>query len=202
MSKKGRDHLSRDPVFAKIIEATTIERRRSDGDVYASLIRTIVYQQLSGKAAMTIHGRFLDLFSDGYPHSTQLIRLNATKLRSAGLSGQKSQYVQNVANFWQDEQLEGTDWNKLSDEQIIQMLTRIKGVGQWSAQMILMFTLNRPDVFPMDDLGIRNAIIKSYRLRSKGKSLEKRLLKIAEPWRPYRTLACRYLWRWYDAKSS
>lgn len=202
MSKKGREHLCRDSVFAAIIDGTTIRRRRSDGDVYSALIRTIVYQQLSGKAANTIHGRFLDLFDDRYPHAEQLTQLDTTQLRGVGLSGQKSRYVQNVAQFWLDQQLTQSDWKKLSDQQVLELLTKIKGVGNWSAQMILMFTLNRPDVFPIDDLGIRNAIIKAYRLRSKGKALEKRLTRIAEAWRPYRTLACCYLWRWYDAQST
>ena len=103
---------------------------------------------------------------------------------------------------WMQERLVDTDWKKLSDDQIVDLLTQIKGVGQWSAQMILMFTLSRPDVFPIDDLGIRNAIVKCYRLRSKDKSLERRLMKIAEPWRPFRTLACCYLWRWYDGQTS
>lgn len=198
MSKKAKAHLSQDPRFREIVANTKLKRSASDGDVYAALLRTIVFQQLSGKAANTIHVRFLKLFQNGYPHADELLCLSQTELTNVGLSRQKSGYVQNVAKYWTDHQLFQTEWKALPDDEIVERLTAIKGVGLWSSQMILMFTLNRPDVFPVNDLGIRNAIIKRYRLRSRGKTLEKRLIQIAEPWRPYRTLACRYLWLWID----
>ena len=198
MSRKARVHLSRDPRLKEIIEATKLKRRVSDGDVYASLIRTIVYQQLSGKAASTIHGRFLALFPDAYPRPEELLKLSSSELRQVGLSGQKSRYVRNVASYWVTERLHECNWSKQPDDEVVRMLTKITGVGTWSAQMILMFTLQRPDVFPVNDLGIRNAIVKRYRLRSKGRRLDSRLVQIAEAWRPYRTLACRYLWSWLD----
>ncbi len=200
MSKKAIAHLSLDPRFKELIEETKIRKQTRDSDVYANLVRAIVYQQLSGKAAGTIHGRFLDLFKDRYPHAKKLVQLDVEQLRVVGLSYQKAGYVQNVAQFWIDERLKSMDWKKLSDDKVIELLTQIKGVGVWSAQMILMFTLKRPDIFPIGDLGIRNAIIRKYCLRSKGKALDKRLLKIAEAWRPYRTLACVYLWSWLDNK--
>ena len=198
MSKKAKAHLSLDPKFKEIIDETKIRRQRRDGDVYRALIRAIVYQQLSGKAAGTIYGRFLELFDTGYPDAETLIDFDVETLRSAGLSYQKGGYIQNVARFWTQNQLAETEWKKLSDEDVIELLTQIKGVGDWTAQIILMFTLKRPDVFPIGDLGIRNAIIKKYRLRSKGKALEKRILKISNAWQPYRTLACVYLWSYLD----
>ncbi len=198
MSKKAIAHLSQDPLFKEIIEVTKISRSKSDGDAYTSLIRAIVYQQLSGKAAGTIHERFLALFKNGYPEAKHLIRFSEEELRAVGLSRQKGSYIQNVANFWIDNKLKNTDWKKLSDDEIIEMLTEIKGVGVWTVQMLLMSTLKRPDVFPTNDLGINNAIIKRYRLRSKGKQLTKRILKISEAWSPYRSTACLYLWRWID----
>lgn len=198
MSKKAKAHLCLDPRFKEIIESTTLRRRVHSGDVYATLVRTIIYQQLSGKAAGTIHGRFLELFDEGYPEPRQLVRLKAATLRKVGLSYQKGGYVQNVARFWIDHQADETDWKQLSEDEIIAFLTQIKGVGVWSVQMLLMFTLKRPDVFPIGDLGVRNAVVKKYRLRSKGKALDKRILKIAERWRPYRTLASLYLWSWLD----
>ena len=200
MSKKAIAHLSQDTLFKEIIETTKISRGKTDGDVYNALIRAIVYQQLSGKAAGTIHSRFLGLFRNSYPKPKQLIRFTEEELRAVGMSRQKGSYVQNVARYWIENKLEKTDWEKLSDEEIIIMLTQIKGVGTWTVQMILMSTLKRPDVFPTNDLGINNAIIKRYRLRSKGKQLNKRILKISEAWSPYRTLACAYLWRWLDGE--
>jgi len=201
MSKKAIAHLSQDPLFKEIIETTKIKRSKSDGDAYAALIRAIVYQQLSGKAAGTIHGRFLGLFKSGYPEAKRLIRFSEAELRAVGLSRQKGSYIQNVANFWIDNKLEKTNWKQLSDIEIIDMLTEIKGVGVWTVQMLLMSTLKRPDVFPTNDLGINNAIIKRYRLRSKGKQLSKRILKISEAWSPYRSIACLYLWRWIDEQN-
>jgi len=199
VSKKAIAHLSLDPRFKTLIDETKLRKQTRDGDVYANLIRAIVYQQLSGKAAGTIHGRFLDLFKDQYPNAKKLVRMDVEQLRAVGLSYQKANYIKNVAQFWLDQRLKSMDWKKLSDDEAVELLTQIKGVGVWSAQMILMFTLKRPDVFPIGDLGIRNAIIKKYRLRSSGKALEKRILKIAEPWRPYRTLACVFLWSWLDS---
>lgn len=195
---KALKHLRQDERFAEIIEATKLRRRTHDPDVYRSLLRAIVFQQLSGKAAATIHGRFLELFEDEYPHAKQLVKFNAKTLRAAGLSGQKSTYLKNVAQFWLDQNLAQVEWKSWTDDEIIDELTSIKGVGTWTVQMLLMSTLKRPDVFPMGDLGIRNAIIKKYRLRSKGKALDRRLLQIAKHWRPYRTKACLYLWSWLD----
>ncbi len=120
------------------------------------------------------------------------------ELRAVGLSRQKAAYVQNVAQFWLDHKLENKDWDLVSNEAVLEELTQIKGVGTWTAQMLLMFTLRRKDVFPVDDMGIQKAIVKRYRLRSKGKKLKERMLQISKAWSPYRTLACRYLWIWID----
>lgn len=198
MSKKAKAHLSQDPVFREIVETKKLRRHTSDGDIYVALVRTIIFQQLSGKAATTIYLRFLELFKDAYPHPAKVVRLKREQLSAVGLSRQKTVYVQNVATYWLENQGEAICWEALPDDDVVELLTQIKGVGTWTAQMILMFTLKRPDVFPINDLGIRNAIIKRYRLRSKGKALDNRLFQIAESWRPYRTLACRYLWRWLD----
>jgi DNA-3-methyladenine glycosylase II len=110
--------------------------------------------------------------------------------------GRKASYIQNVADFFQERQLHQTNWESHSDDEVIQSLTRIKGVGVWTVQMILMFSLNRPDVFPLGDLGIRQAMIQLYELHSSGKELEKDLIHIAEHWKPYRSIACKYLWNY------
>ena len=119
MSKKAIAHLSRDPKFAEIISTTSLKRRKKqDGDVYAALIRTVIFQQLSGKAAATIHGRFLELFEQNYASPKQLIALDIQSLREAGVSRQKSGYLKNIAQYWLDEKLDEVDWTKLDDETI------------------------------------------------------------------------------------
>ena len=198
MSRKARAHLSQDPRLQEIIASTRLKHRQIDGDVYANLLKTIIFQQLSGKAATTSHQRFTDLFKTGYPHAKSVLQLHESDLTTAGLSRQKSGYVRNVAKHWCEQKPPGAAWSSMKEEDVIEQLTSIKGVGLWSAQMILMFTLKRPDVFPTNDLGIRNAIIKRYRLRSRGPALDRRMREIAEPWRPYRSLACEYLWAWID----
>jgi DNA-3-methyladenine glycosylase II len=195
------EHLSQDPTLKSIIEKIEMpEYAQTEMDVYLALLESITSQQLSVKAADTIFKRFLALFPDNYPSPELVIVIEIEKMRAVGLSQQKSSYIKNVAQFALDN---GLDWQTLqakTDSEVIDYLTVIKGVGKWTVEMILMFTLHRPDVFPIDDLGIQNAMIKLYNLSSTGKELKKEMLKIAEPWSPYRTLACRYLWRWKDTK--
>ncbi len=192
------NHLSQDPVLKKLITTFAIPEHSSNGDLYQDLIRSIVSQQLSIKAASTIYRRFLDLFAEGYAYPEEVSALDLPNLRSVGLSRQKASYIQNVAEFFVSEKLEKKDWSLSKDEEIIEYLTQIKGVGIWTVQMILMFTLERPDVFPVDDLGIRNSMIRLYKVEENGKKLKPKLIEIAEAWRPYRTFACRYLWQWKD----
>ncbi len=192
-------HLSEDMRLKVVIDSTELYEWTGGGSVYSDLLGSIISQQISVRAAATIQERFLNLFDDGYPHVEQLLSFDEDKLRSVGLSRQKSGYIRNIAAFFQQEGLIGYDWSKHEDEEIIKLLTRIKGVGQWTVEMILMFTLNRPDILPLDDLGIRNAMIRLYEVTETGKSLKLRLQEIAEPWRPYRTYACRYLWKWKDS---
>ena len=167
-------------------------------DVYATLLDSITSQQLSVKAAATIHQRFLELFEDHYPDPNILIDLSPETLRQVGLSGQKSQYLRNTAAFFLENNLMQYNWRQHTEEEIVQLLTQIKGVGRWTVEMILMFSLHFPDVFPIDDLGIQQAIIKLYEISPdlKGKPLRKTMTEIAEPWRPYRSYASRYLWKW------
>ncbi len=167
-------------------------------DVYATLLDSITSQQLSVKAAATIHQRFLDLFEDHYPDPNILIDLSPETLRQVGLSGQKSQYLLNTAAFFLENNLMQYNWKQHTEEEIVQLLTQIKGVGRWTVEMILMFSLHFPDVFPIDDLGVQQAIIKLYEISPdlKGKPLRKTMTEIAEPWRPYRSYASRYLWKW------
>lgn len=194
-------HLSLDPKMKKVVETTTLpvyDTARSD--LYYNLIRAIVGQQLSGKAASTIFGRFINLFADAYPHPDEVLALDMPTLRSVGLSRQKASYIVNVAEFFEKEQLHDKDWSDMDDNAIIKYLTTIKGVGKWTVQMILMFTLNRPDVLPLDDLGIQQGMMLLYDFEAKGRELKKKMTEIAETWRPYRSWACRYVWAWKDGQ--
>ncbi len=198
MTNKIKKHLAKDPVLKPLIAQIELKERPAQNSVYEALLRAINFQQLSGKAASTIHGRFLELFDDYYPDPYHLQQLTAEELRAVGLSRQKAAYVKNVADFFIENTLMEKDWEKETDEEILQLLTQIKGVGHWTVEMILMFTLHRPDVLPLDDLVIRNSMIGLYGVEAKGRALKKRLLEIAEPWRPYRTWASRYLWQFKD----
>jgi DNA-3-methyladenine glycosylase II len=193
-------HLARDPKLATILPLIAFpDSGANTDDVYFGLLESITSQQLSVKAADTIFKRFLALFPDEYPDPVLLTNTPHENLRGVGLSNQKARYMHNTAAFFVEHQLFSKDWSTLSDSEIIQLLSSIKGVGKWTVEMILMFVLKRPDVFPIDDLGIRQAMIRLYEVELEGKAQYQKLTEIAEAWRPYRTYACRYLWRWKDA---
>lgn len=192
-------YLRQDESMATLINTLELPDLVSDGDVYLSLTRSIVSQQLSVKAASTIYGRFLDLFDNRYPNRQAVLNYSIDELRAVGLSRQKASYIQNVATFFETHEKDSrTDWSTMSDEAIIAYLTPIKGVGKWTVEMILMFTLHRLDVLPLDDLAIRNRMIQLYNVQETGRQLKPALTKIAAAWRPYRSVACRYLWLWTD----
>ncbi len=193
-------HLQHDAKLRELIQQIDIPEPKSSGKIYFDLLESIVSQQLSVKASNTIFNRFLQIFPDQHPHPEHLIKLSAEQLRAVGLSGQKAGYMQNVAQFALDNDLETMDWSGMTDEDIIAFLTQIKGVGKWTVEMLLMFSLGRTDILPVDDLGIQQGIKRLYALEETGKELKKRMIEIAEPWRPYRTYACRYLWRFKDQK--
>lgn len=217
MHSEALAHLSQDPILARIIaETPAIKPAHNHLDVpeqdrlYVALLDSIVSQQISTKAADAIFRRFRLLFSEtaeaeGYPTPTQLVAKSTDELRSAGLSFQKIDYLQSVARFALANDLTTGYIEQLTDEAIVQYLTPIKGVGRWTVEMLLMFVLDRPDVFPVDDLVIRQKMVRAYEPTADsgktGRALYKRLHAIAEPWRPYRTLACRYLWRWKPVDS-
>jgi DNA-3-methyladenine glycosylase II len=194
-------HLSKDIKLKPVIKSIGRIELRKDDDVFSSLVATIMSQQLSTKVARVFHNRYIELHGKKLPTPEQLLNTPFEKLRAIGLSNAKSQYIQNIAKFAIDSGLNVKQLAKLSNEEVIEYLTQIKGVGRWTAEMILMFTLGREDVFPVDDLGIQTAIIKLYGLRTKEKKkLNSRLIEIAKSWSPYRTYACVYLWRWRDGE--
>lgn len=189
-------HLAKEPAIAPLLEKHTLQPRPDHGgDVYFGLLRSITYQQLSGKAASTIFGRFLDLFPDGYPHPERLLDLAISDLRAVGMSRPKAAYLHGVADFWLEHRLINQDWSVYPDDEILELLTRIKGVGRWTVEMVLMFVLKREDLLPIDDLVVRRNLIALFGLEAlKGKALVGAMIEAAEPWRPYRTYASRYLW--------
>ena len=173
--------------------------RKSRPNVFEDIVDSIISQQLSVKAAATILDRVKSLFADRKITPNLLLNLDDLSLRNCGMSWAKAKYAKDLATKTLDGTLQLDKLDQMSDQEIIDHLVIVKGVGQWTAEMILMFTLVRPDVFPVDDLGIQNAMIKLYGLK-KGKRLKTNMLKTAEPWRPHRTIACWYLWKSLDNK--
>jgi DNA-3-methyladenine glycosylase II len=190
--------LQKDPVMKAIIKKTGKLEPVKNSNLYFALLQCITSQQLSAKAGDTIFARFLDLFPQRKPVPEKVMKLNIEKLRASGLSYAKAGYIKNIAEFSMTHGLEYRKLNKMDDEALMVYLTSIKGVGRWTAEMILMFTVNRPDILPVDDIGIRNEMKKMYGISGEGKKLIEQMHLASEPWKPYRTLACRHLWRHRD----
>lgn len=199
--KKARRLLMRrDPVLAPVIR-THKQRSPLDApvvDPFSALVRTITAQQISTKAAATIHGRLVALMPGGVTTPEALLSISDDQLRGAGLSRQKIAYVRDLASKVASGELPIDALHALSDDEVIDAIIKVKGLGRWSAEMFLMFRLRRPDVLPVDDLGIVTAIQRLYGLRKRPKA--DRIRKIGEAWRPYRTVACWYLWRSLESK--
>jgi DNA-3-methyladenine glycosylase II len=194
-AREAMAHLrGADPVLARVIDAVgpiEIALRR---ERFAALCRAIIFQQLAGAAARTIHGRFVALFPGRrFPSPRQVLDAPPEDLRRAGLSRQKSLYLKDLAAHVANGTLNFHRFHQMDDEEIILDLTRVHGVGRWTAEMFLMFNLGRHDVLPVDDLGVRNAARRLYRMRKMPDA--KRLRALAERWRPYRSAASWYLWR-------
>ncbi len=188
--------MRRDPVLGAAIKAIgpclMAERQRTDH--LSALAGSIVSQQLSTKAAATIFGRFVALFPEGEPLSAAaIVALEDEAMRGAGLSGQKVRYMRDLCGRILDGRLSLDEIEALDDEAVIERLTEVKGFGRWTAEMFLMFRLHRPDVLPVDDLGIVNAVQRLYKLRKRPDA--KKLRALGEAWKPYRSVASWYLWQ-------
>jgi DNA-3-methyladenine glycosylase II len=197
--RKAINHLKKsDPVLRAIIERVGPCRMEFSAPEFSSLAEAIVYQQLNGKAAVTIFNRFAALA--GEPLTPEgILRLSDEQLRSVGLSKQKSAYLKDLSAKTSAGLLDFARLPELSDEEVIKHLTQVKGIGEWTAHMFLIFSLRRPNVLPTGDYGVQVAIKKHYKKRKlpKPKDME----KIARPWVPYRSIACWYLWRSLDIKT-
>ena len=192
-------HLSKDKKLKKIIELQQPYILLKRKNVYLHLCSSIISQQLSTKVAAVIYARFLNLYKTKKPTPQQILDTPFETLRSIGLSNAKAGYVQIVCRFFIEEKITDSKLDKMESEELIKYLSKIKGVGQWTVEMILMFTLGREDIFALDDLGIQQSLAKLYKLDTANKKeLRENMIKISARWKPYRTYACRYLWGWKD----
>jgi DNA-3-methyladenine glycosylase II len=197
-------HLRRaDPVLAQLIDdyggPLPLERdsRGRPAELYGALVRSIAGQQLSVKAARSIWNRLVARFDGRTPTPEEILADDPEELRAAaGFSRAKVAYLRSLAEHVIDGELHLDRLAELPDEEVIRELTAVKGIGEWTAHMFLMFTLHRPDVLPVGDLGVRNAVQRAYGLPGPPKPPE--MVELAEPWRPFRTRACLYLWRSLD----
>jgi DNA-3-methyladenine glycosylase II len=200
LSKAAQALAASDPVMGGLVKRlgpmSIAERRRRRGqrpdDAYGALLRAVVGQQLSTKAARTIYGRVIALFDGEDPSPERLLEAEETALRGAGLSGRKVEYLRDLAAHVISGELELDRLDALGDEEVIAEIVAVRGLGQWTAEMFLMFHLGRPDVVSGGDLGIRRAIQIEYGMDEMPTPDE--VVERAEPWRPHRTLACVYLW--------
>ncbi|GMV08610.1 MAG: hypothetical protein AMXMBFR55_03440 [Gemmatimonadota bacterium] len=203
MHRKAVNHLRRaDPVMAGVIDTIGPCRftTRPELSHFEAVARSIIHQQLSGKAAATIYDRFQSLFGGERPHAAALVALDDEALRGAGISRQKMSYLRDLAARVHAGAIPIESLHELDDQGVIGHLTSVKGVGVWTAQMFLMFKLGRPDILPDLDLGIRKGIKEAYRLRKLPDA--RRVQAIGAKWAPYRTIACWYLWRLLDGEAA
>lgn len=199
--KQAISHLKRaDPVLAAIIERVGPYSIQYREPTFQTLVRSIVYQQLSGKAALTIFNRLVAATASGEITPEAVLSLPLEQMRAIGLSAQKSAYIRDLAERTLAGEVQFSGFSTLSDEQIIEQLTRVKGVGIWTVQMFLIFALQRPNVLPTGDLGVRSAIRKAYRLRALPKPAK--VQTIARKWHPYCSVASWYLWRSLDNQAA
>ena len=194
-------HLSKDKKLVKLLDGHEPFELKFHKNICLRLCASIMSQQLSTKVAKVIYHRFLEIYGGEEPTPQQIVATPFERLRAIGLSNAKTQYVLNVAQFALDHDLSDKKLKKMSDEEILELLIQIKGVGKWTVEMLLMFTLGRQDIFSIDDYGIQVAMKKLYKLDdSNKKAFREKMLKISGSWTPYRTYACMHLWAWKDAK--
>ena len=193
----GLDLLNRDEKMRVLIRKFGWPYFDPKQDYFQSLVRSIVFQQLSGKAANTIYERFVNLIPKTVTLSPkEVLKLDKDEMRKTGLSFQKINYLRNLAYFFENNSFQKKDVERMNDEEISNALTQIKGIGQWTVDMFLMFTLNRADILPYTDLGIQKGFKKIFNMNNLPS--KKEMETHSKIWRPYRTIACWYLWRTVD----
>ncbi len=199
MHERSIKHLSKDKHLGKFVRnfGPLKFRREHALGAFQSLAESIIYQQISGGAAASILKKFVALWpNEGFPTPDDVLKITVEKLRTAGVSPQKAAYLKNLAAKFQDGTINPKLFDRMSDAEIIEHVVAVKGIGEWTAQMFLMFTLARPDVLPTGDLGIQKAMQKLFKLRTKPSP--ERMIRLAKVWAGHRTVACFYLWRTLD----
>ncbi|MCD6010430.1 MAG: 3-methyladenine glycosylase [Flavipsychrobacter sp.] len=195
------EHLSKDKKLLPVLLSVDPYKLKKRKNICLRLCASIMSQQLSTRVAEVIFKRFLELYAGDEPTPQQILDTPFEKLRAIGLSNAKVNYVQNVARYVLEHNTDDKKLYRMTNEEVIEFLTPIKGVGKWTVEMLLMFTLGREDVFAVDDLGIQQAMTKIYKLDATDKkAMKEKMLKISAKWAPYRTYACFYLWRYKDTK--
>lgn len=200
MHRKALNHLKKtDPKLKAVIEVVGKcgFSPRTDGTHFQAVTRSIAFQQLSGKAAATIYGRFCALFPNDTPTAERLLELTDEQMRGVGLSRQKIAYLRDLAARVHAKELAIESLHEMSDDEIMRALTSVKGIGRWTTQMFLMFRLGRLDVLPELDLGVQKAVQRAYNMRKL--PTPKKLQEVGKKWAPYRTIASWYLWRYLEA---
>ena len=193
----GVTHLRRaDARLCGLIDHVGACALRPRGNIYQSLFRSILYQQLAGNAAAAIHRRVCALFGGVIPPPADFLAARADDLRAAGLSRQKLAYLRDLTAHFADGRLRAQPLARLPEDELIRAVTAVHGVGEWTAHMLLIFSLGRPDVLPVGDYGVRKGMQRLYRLRELPKP--EKMQRVAAPWRPYRSIAAWYLWRIFD----
>lgn len=200
---KAKAHLiAHDAVLAPVIESAGLASFKPHKNYYEALVSSIIGQQLSVKAASTIEGRFKDLFDGTLPRPEEILEKQSDELRAAGLSNAKAKYVRDLAQHVVDGKIEFSTLNRLSNEEIVTELTDVKGIGEWTVHMFLMFCMGRLDVLPTGDLGIKNGIQKLYALESLPTPAEIEAIAQKYTWPPYQSVASWYIWHSLDNKPS
>ncbi len=194
-------HLSQDPILKEVIGMIPFPKLNTkEIPLSHALIESIVYQQLSIKAAAVIYQRLLEKFKDQKLDLKKLVKMETESLRAVGLSYAKADYMRNIAQYFLLKENQNIDWHTMPEDELVTRLTVIKGVGVWTVQMTMISPLGKADVFPSLDLGVQQSMIKLYNLEGKGKVLVHQMNEIAQSWRPYRTYACVYLWKWKNGQ--
>lgn len=192
MSNDAIKFLRKDPKLAQIIDVVGKYKLNLVRDPYESLVEAIITQQLSGKAADSISKRFRKIY-DGFPKPSEVLKTPPSKLRKAGLSGMKVTYIKDLSKKIEANELRLGSLKNMNDQEVIEHLTQVKGIGRWTAEMFLIFSLGRLDVLPVGDLGLRKGVQKLYSLSELPQ--KDQIEKLAEKWRPYRTVATWYIWK-------
>lgn len=197
--EKAKNYLRRaDPVLAKVITSVSLSARLPSENYFDDLVESIISQQLSIKVSDTIYTRFKKLFKGERIHPQEALSIRDDDIRATGISYQKIGYIKDLAKKTVESGIVFEQFEIMTDEEIIEELTKVKGIGRWTAEMFLMFAMGRPDVFSYGDLGLQNAIQRLYGLSQRPTKGEAEA--IAEKWKPYRTIACRYLWKSLELK--